>query len=95
MLYQNRSGDYHEKGEVFLDVNALSKDGTTAVSGYNWTEDGSIMSLSLSEKGSDQATITFMRNNGEKLPDIIKNVKYSGCDWLPKNDGVIYAVCVS
>ncbi|KAI6211297.1 Prolyl endopeptidase [Aphelenchoides besseyi] len=34
---------------------------------------------------------TFMKNNGEELKDEILDVKFSGVDWLPKNDAVIYA----
>jgi len=89
VLYQSKS--YKEKGSVFLDVNKLSADGTTAISSYDWTEDGSMISFVLAEKGSDIGYAQFMKENGEKLSDTIKGIKFSGADWLSTNDGVIYA----
>ncbi len=45
------------EGKVFQDPNLLSDDGTTAISGRSFTEDGTIMAYSVSEKGSDWNTV--------------------------------------
>jgi prolyl oligopeptidase len=43
--------------EVFLDPNTLSEDGTSAVSGNSWSEDGMFMAYQVKKAGSDWATI--------------------------------------
>ena len=43
--------------EVFLDPNKLSEDGTIALVGRSFTEDGQLFAYSLSNKGSDWVTI--------------------------------------
>ena len=45
------------EAEVFLDPNTLSEDGTTALTDSEFTEDGELIALALSEKGSDWNTI--------------------------------------
>lgn len=42
---------------MFLDPNILSEDGTTAMTNSEFTEDGELVALALSEKGSDWNTI--------------------------------------
>ena len=51
------ANDYKSDGEVFLDPNALSHDGTTFVRQRSYTKDGTILAYSLSEKGSDWVTV--------------------------------------
>ena len=50
--------------EVFLDPNGLSEDGTTALTSSEFTEDGELVALSLSEKGSDWNTIIVCVGGG-------------------------------
>jgi len=69
----------------------MSADGTTAITGYSWAEDGSLLSLILSDKGSDICYVQFMKQNGDMLPDKITDIKFSNAEWLPTNDGVIYS----
>ncbi|CAD5227376.1 unnamed protein product [Bursaphelenchus okinawaensis] len=88
VLYKQKN--YKEKGEVFIDPNTWSDDGTTAIRQTAWSRDGSLLALGISEKGSDWVTVKFRKNNGEELLDVIKGVKFSGISWL-KNDGVFYS----
>lgn len=39
--------------EVLLDPNTLSKDGTSALSGVDFSKDGKMLAYGISEKGSD------------------------------------------
>ena len=47
--------------EVFLDPNKLSEDGTIALVGRSFSEDGQLFTYSLSNKGSDWVTIKVIK----------------------------------
>ena len=48
------------EAEVFLDPNKLSEDGTIALVGRSFSEDGQLFAYSLSQKGSDWVTIKVL-----------------------------------
>ena len=50
---------YADEGKVFLDPNALSKDGTVALSDTFFSDDGLIMAYTISASGSDWKTVQF------------------------------------
>uniref|UniRef100_A0A7E4V9V2 Prolyl endopeptidase n=1 Tax=Panagrellus redivivus TaxID=6233 RepID=A0A7E4V9V2_PANRE len=90
VLYRQKNYK-NDKGTVFFDPNKLAEDGTTALRGTKWTEDGTIWCYGLSEKGSDWMTLRFKTADGEDLKDVITGVKHSGIAWLDDKSGVFYS----
>jgi prolyl oligopeptidase len=93
---QNQSVDYVQEGltgkpRVLLDPNALSPDGTIALSATSPTEDGSLFGYAISKSGSDRQEI-FVRDvaSGVDLPDKILWAKFSGIAWSRDNTGFYY-----
>lgn len=82
--------DLLKEGEVVLDPNLLSKDGTSALGGFDFSKDGKLMAYMINEAGSDWATIQIM-DVGTKniLKDKLSWVKFSGISW--KDDGFYYS----
>ena len=77
---------------VLLDPNQLSDDGTVALSGIAFTQDGSLMAYGLSTAGSDWQTWHVRQvETGEDLPDRLDWVKFSGASWTPDNRGFFYS----
>jgi len=76
---------------VLLDPNTLSTDGTVALAGLSFSEDGRHMAYGLAASGSDWiewrvrdvATAT-------DLPDLIKWSKFSGAAWKKDGSGFYY-----
>lgn len=92
---QNHSILYREDntGEksVFLDPNTLSEDGTTSLSGIEFSPDGSLAAYLISEGGSDWRKAFVIDTEtktliGEPLIDI----KFSGISWKG-NEGFYYS----
>jgi prolyl oligopeptidase len=84
---QNQSVLYRQKGlngeatEV-IDPNKLSKEGTTRMTVFNLSKDGSYAVVGLSEGGSDWQTYYVRDMNSDKnLDDKIEWVKVSGVAW--------------
>ncbi len=77
---------------VLLDPNAISKDGTTALSSMEITDDGKLMAYSLAEGGSDWQTWRLKDvATGNDLPDVLKWSKWSSAAWLPDDSGFYYS----
>ncbi|KAK6047972.1 hypothetical protein COOONC_14523 [Cooperia oncophora] len=68
VLYQQKN--VTEKGEVFLDPNTLSPDGTIALADLEWTNDGSLLAYALSENGSDWTTVKVCSSS---VPHLIRD----------------------
>ncbi len=77
---------------VLLDPNKLSADGTVALAGTSFTDDGKQMAYGLATSGSDW-TEWRVRDveTGKDLPDVIKWVKFSGASWTKDGKGFFYS----
>ena len=77
---------------VLLDPNTLSADGTVALSGSAFSDDGRFFAYALSEGGSDWKTWHVMDlATGETLPDRVRWSKFSQAAWRPDESGFFYA----
>ena len=92
---QNQSVIYRQKGlagdpEVFIDPNALSKDGTITADLSGFSLDKKYVAVSMSKSGSDwQELAVYETATGKKLDDKIEWVKFSGAGWT--KDGFYYS----
>lgn len=77
-------------GEVFLDPNALSDDGTVALTGLYISNDGKYTAYTISRSGSDWSEIYVMNTaTKELLSDHIEWAKFTGAQW--QGDGFYYS----
>lgn len=75
---------------VFLDPNTLSDDGTVALGGLYWSNDGKYAAYSISRSGSDWRELYVIDlQTGNLLDDHIEWVKFSGAQWL--GEGFYYS----
>jgi prolyl oligopeptidase len=90
VLYVTR--DLAEPGRVLLDPNTLSPDGTVALSGSEFSCDGSRLAYSISASGSDwQEWHVRDVATGTDLPDVIRWSKFSGASWTRDGGGFYYS----
>ena len=77
---------------VLLDPNALSKDGTVALSGLAISHDGKLMAYALAAAGSDwQEWKVRDVVTGKDLNDQLKWSKFSGASWTTDHKGFYYS----
>lgn len=94
---QNQSVMYiadsiNDPGRVFFDPNKLSTDGTVALNGTSFTQDGTLMAYALSTAGSDRTTWKVRDvETGKDLPDTLKPNRQGGVSWLKDNSGFFYS----
>jgi prolyl oligopeptidase len=90
VLYVTR--DLSEPGHMLLDPNTLSPDGTVALSGVEFSEDGSRLAYSVSASGSDwQEWHVRDVATGNDLPDVVRWAKFSGAAWKADGSGFYYS----
>lgn len=78
--------------EVFLDPNTWSDDGTVALSGTVFTEDGRYCAYSVSEAGSDWKHWKILDTQTmQLLPETIGWTKWGGLAWTPDGKGFFYS----
>ena len=87
-----RAAEPGAEGEVFLDPNALSEDGTVALASVSFSEDGAYCAYSTAASGSDWVEIRVMDTaDGKLLADRIEWVKFSGASWAADSKGFYYS----
>jgi prolyl oligopeptidase len=81
-----------DPGRVFFDPNKLSADGTAALSGLSFTDDGKLMAYGIAIAGSDR-TEWRVKNveTGQDLPDVLRPNRQGGISWLKDNSGFFYS----
>jgi len=86
------SDSLNAEPRLLIDPNTLSSDGTVALSGTAFTDDGKLMAYGTEASGSDwQEWHVRDVNTGKDLPDDIKWVKFSGASWTKDNQGFFYS----
>lgn len=89
VLYRTR--DLAAEGEVFLDPNTFSKDGTTLMDAIYFTKDGSLATYLISEGGSDwRKAITIKTSDRAIVEDTLIDIKFSTIAWKG-NEGFFYS----
>ena len=86
------TGKMTADGNVFLDPNAFSKDGTTSLAGIEFSPDGTYAAYQLSEGGSDWRKVVVIHTDNPERPleDTLRDVKFSGLSWRG-NEGFYYS----
>ena len=81
-----------DQGRVFFDPNKLSADGTAALSGSSFTDDGRLWAYGVAIAGSDR-TEWRVRDveTGQDLSDTLKPNRQGGIAWLKDNSGFYYS----
>ncbi len=76
--------------EMVFNPNLLSADGTTALGAIEFSKDGSLAALQLSDAGSDWQNIRLLdTDTGKLMDDTLKWVKFSNISWY--RDGFFYS----
>lgn len=77
---------------ILLDPNKWSKDGTTALGGMSFSEDGRFVAYAIQEAGSDWRTWKVRDvETGKDMPDVLKYLKFTGVAWDSESRGFFYA----
>jgi prolyl oligopeptidase len=94
---QNQDVLYIQKGldgepRVLIDPNTWSKDGTIALEGLSFSEDGRYLAYGVQEAGSDWAKWKLMEvESGKVLADELKWIKFSSPNWTLDGAGFFYS----
>ncbi len=85
-----KTADLNEKGEVFLDPNTFSEDGTVALANFSLSKDAKYLGYGISRAGSDWNEY-FVKEveSGKVLSDHLEWIKFSGLSWW--KDGFFYS----
>lgn len=82
----------NDPGRVFFDPNKLTSDGTAALGGFSFTDDGKLWAYGVAVAGSDRTEWKIMEvETGKYLPDTLKPNRQGGISWLNDNSGFYYS----
>ncbi|MBA7603881.1 Prolyl endopeptidase [subsurface metagenome] len=77
---------------VLLNPNKWSKDGTTALGGMSFSEDGRFVAYAIQDAGSDWRTWRVRDvETGKDLADTLNYLKFTGAAWDSKSRGFFYS----
>jgi prolyl oligopeptidase len=77
---------------VLLDPNRWSKDGTVALAGMGFSEDGRYLAYARSEAGSDWSTWHIIETaTARRLGDELRWTKFSAASWTKDGKGFFYS----
>lgn len=80
-----------DEPKVLIDPNTWSGDGTIALAGTAFSDDGRFVAYGIAEAGSDWRTWRVMEiESGRLLEDELKWVKFSGISWSRDSQGFYY-----
>lgn len=86
-----RADSINDPGKVFFDPNKLRADGTAALSGSAFTDDGKLWAYGVAEAGSDRTEWHVMDTaTGKLLPDTLAPNRQGVNAWLKDNSGFYY-----
>jgi prolyl oligopeptidase len=94
---QNQSVMYISKsitdpGRVFIDPNKLSTDGTVALNGTVFSDDGKLVAIGTATAGSDQTEWKIMEvETGNYLTDKLEKRRQGISGWTKDNKGFFYS----
>lgn len=90
VLYKATS--INDPGTVFFDPNKILADGTAALSGSNFTDDGKLWAYGVAIAGSDRTEWHVMDTaTGKLLPDTLAPNRQGVSAWLKDNSGFYYS----
>ena len=79
------------EASVELDPNTWSDDGTTALGGFSFSDDGKLLAYGVQESGSDWRTYHVKSVSGMVFDDKIEWIKFSGISWAKDSSGFYYS----
>ncbi len=84
--------DLSREPKVLFDPNTWSEDGTVALGGTSFSDDGRYVAYGIQESGSDWRTWRVRDiETGEDLADELKHLKFTGISWGPGDKGFFYS----
>ncbi|HIE95629.1 MAG TPA: S9 family peptidase [Fuerstia sp.] len=90
VLYVQKTLD--DEPRILIDPNTWSKDGTVALSGSEFSDDGKYGAYGIQDGGSDWRTWRIMEvESGKLLDDELKWIKFSSIAWTPDSKGFFYS----
>jgi prolyl oligopeptidase len=90
VMYKAKSVD--DPGTVFFDPNKIREDGTAALSGSQFTDDGKLWAYGIAEAGSDRTEWHVMDTaTGKLLPDTLAPNRQGVDAWLKDDSGFYYS----
>jgi Serine proteases of the peptidase family S9A len=81
-----------DQGHIFFDPNKLSTDGTAALSGSSFTDDGRLWAYGVAVAGSDRTEWKVMDvDTGKLMPDTLRPNRQGVSSWLKDDSGFYYS----